>query len=78
MSDQELIAEIRRGLITIMRALMRRFGLAWADFMPRDAEYTVTAPYQYATPVLPYPTTTCPINHGLDPENKPAPQSTTV
>ncbi len=54
-TDQELISEIRRGLITIMRALIRRFGLAWADFLPRNAEYTVTTPYRSATPTLPFP-----------------------
>mgnify|MGYP001615480638 FL=1 len=56
MTDQELISEIRRGLITIMRALMRRFGLAWADFLPRDDRYAVTTPYHIETSTLPFPT----------------------
>ena len=54
--DQEFVTEFRRGFITMARAAMRRFGLAWADFLPHDAEYTVTMPYQSATPTLPFPT----------------------
>ncbi len=40
MSDREFIVELRRGLMIIMRALVRRYGLSWADFLPR--EQTVT------------------------------------
>ena len=36
MTDAEFISEVRRGLLMIMRAFMRRFGLTWVDFLPRD------------------------------------------
>lgn len=36
MTDREFIVELRRGLIIIMRAMVLRFGLAWADLLPRD------------------------------------------
>jgi hypothetical protein len=35
-ADRELVREIRRALIITMRALMKRYGLAWADFLPRE------------------------------------------
>jgi len=41
MTDREFIIEIRHGLIIIMRAVMRRYGLSWLDFLPRDV-VTVT------------------------------------
>jgi hypothetical protein len=34
MSDQEFISEIRRGLITIMRACVKRYGVTWESFLP--------------------------------------------
>ena len=59
--DQEFVTEFRRGFITMARAAIRRFGLAWSDFLPRDAEYTVTTPYQSVTQTLPYPNTITPV-----------------
>lgn len=43
MTDQEFIAEIRRGLITIMRAVIRKYGLSWLDFLPQEFRSTPTA-----------------------------------
>lgn len=37
MSDREFIVEIKRGISIILRAMIRRYGLAWADFLPKDA-----------------------------------------
>ena len=42
MTDREFIIEIKRGLTIIMRAMMRRYGLAWLDFLPRDAPALVS------------------------------------
>jgi hypothetical protein len=36
MTDREFIAEVRRGLICIMRAVMRKYGLGWLDFLPKE------------------------------------------
>ena len=36
MTNDEFIAEIRRGLITIMRAMMRKYRMKWLDFFPKD------------------------------------------
>lgn len=43
MTDAEFVAEVRRGLITIMRAVIKRYGLAWADFMPREENAIIAA-----------------------------------
>ncbi len=56
MTDQEYITEIRRGLIIIMRAMMRRYGLSWADFQPRerrDENAIIRALIDNQTPALP-------------------------
>ncbi len=34
LADREFALEIRKGLLIIMRACMRRFKLTWADFLP--------------------------------------------
>lgn len=34
-ADHEYWLEVRKGLLIIMRATMRRFGLTWADFLPK-------------------------------------------
>lgn len=44
MTDAEFVSEVRRGLITIMRALIRRYGLAWVDFLPREEQPLPPAP----------------------------------
>ena len=36
MTDREFFLEVRKGLIIIMRAMMRRFGYSWLDFMPQE------------------------------------------
>lgn len=36
MSDREFTVEIRRALIIIMRACVRRFGMSWMDFLPES------------------------------------------
>jgi len=43
MNDQEFITELRRGLLTIMRACVKKFGLAWRDFLPRDEARMIAA-----------------------------------
>lgn len=43
MTDAEFIAEVRRGLITIMRAVIRRYGLSWADFLPKEENSIIAA-----------------------------------
>ena len=37
MSDREFIVEIKRGVVIILRAMIRRYGLSWLDFLPREA-----------------------------------------
>lgn len=63
MTDKELIAEIRRGLMMIMRAMIkyaifRGIELAWTDFLPREenmiiaamaANQSTTRPVEYLT-----------------------------
>jgi hypothetical protein len=44
MTDAEFVMEFRRGLIICLGAFVRRFGLAWTDFLPKH----VTAPPTYA------------------------------
>lgn len=36
MTEQELRTEIRRGLLIIIRALMKRYSMTWLDFIPAD------------------------------------------
>lgn len=36
MTDREFYLEIRKGLLIIMRAMMRKYGLSWVDFQPRE------------------------------------------
>lgn len=36
MTDREFINEMRRALIIAMRAMIKRYGLAWADLLPAD------------------------------------------
>jgi hypothetical protein len=38
MSDKEFIFEIRRGLICIMRAMLRKYSLTWLDFFPKECD----------------------------------------
>jgi hypothetical protein len=38
-SDKEFVSEIRRGLITIMRAMIRKYCMAWLDFLPKDYSF---------------------------------------
>lgn len=42
-SDREFVTEIRRGLIIIMRAMIRRYHLAWLDFLPREENGIIRA-----------------------------------
>lgn len=35
LADREFALEIRRGLLIIMRAVMRRYRMTWADFLPK-------------------------------------------
>ena len=35
-SDKEFRDEIRKGLIIIMRAMIRKYHMAWLDFLPRE------------------------------------------
>ncbi len=37
MTQAEFVAEVRRGLLLILRALMKYYGLGWADILPREA-----------------------------------------
>ena len=35
LADREFTLEVRKGLLIIMRAVMRRYHMGWADFLPR-------------------------------------------
>ena len=41
MSDQEFRNEIRRAAIILMRACIKKYGMGWADFMPKDEVYVL-------------------------------------
>jgi len=52
-TDREFVLEIRHGLIIIMRACIKRYAMAWRDFLPLDAAATVfPAPYAAGVDVL--------------------------
>ncbi len=53
MTDAEFANEIRRGLMTIMRAMIRKFCLSWDWFLPRTEPYIIGA---NSTPTLPFDT----------------------
>ena len=36
LTDKEFITEIRRGIIIIIRAMIRKYCLSWLDFFPKD------------------------------------------
>lgn len=42
MTEQELRTEIRRGLLIIIRALMKRYAMTWLDFIPADDRESMT------------------------------------
>lgn len=46
MTDREFYLEVRKGVLIIMAAMVRRFGLAYADFMPKH----LTPPPAYSAP----------------------------
>lgn len=50
MTDAEFIDQVRRGLLMIMSALVRRYGTAWLDFLPRHV--VVPAPVIYPPPTV--------------------------
>ena len=35
-SDKEFRDEIRRAVIILMRAMIRKYHMAWLDFLPRE------------------------------------------
>jgi len=35
-SDKEFRDEIRRAMIILMRAMIRKYRMAWLDFLPRE------------------------------------------
>ena len=41
MTDHEFIEQVRRGLLMIMTAFIKRYSLSWLDFLPRDAALSV-------------------------------------
>jgi len=49
-TDREFITEIRHGLIIIMRACIKRYAMAWRDFLPSDVA-TALFPVAWPTDV---------------------------
>jgi len=43
MTDTEFQAQVRRGLIMLLRAFMARYALTWADFLPREENAIIRA-----------------------------------
>jgi hypothetical protein len=43
MTDHEFYQELRRGLLLVMRAVMRRYGVSWADFLPTGTVVSAAA-----------------------------------
>jgi hypothetical protein len=41
-TDREFFIEVRKGLMIVMRAMMRRFGLSWLDFLPKELASSLT------------------------------------
>jgi hypothetical protein len=41
--DKEFIAEIRRGVMTIIRACVKRYGMSWSDFLPKEENAIIAA-----------------------------------
>lgn len=41
--DREFITEVRRGLILVIAAIIKRYGLTWREFMPRDEARMIAA-----------------------------------
>lgn len=45
MTDKEFTVEIARGVGIIVKATIKRFGLSWSDFLPREKrDYVVASP----------------------------------
>jgi hypothetical protein len=42
--QRKLLADVRSGVIMIMRALIEYYGLGWYDFIPRSARTVTPAP----------------------------------
>lgn len=53
MTDKQFRDEIRRGVLTIMRAIIAQYGMSWDDFRPREENRIIRAPEenQSATPL---------------------------
>lgn len=55
MTDTEFISEMRRGLLLIMGALIKRYGLSWAELLPRAVTRPAPAPDYSTATVTPAP-----------------------
>jgi hypothetical protein len=51
MTDHDFYIEVRKGLLIIMGAMVRRFGAAYLDFLPKH----VTAPAPVYSPAISTP-----------------------
>lgn len=49
MTDREFVIEIRHGLIIIMRACIKRYAMAWRDFLPSDVAAAFVVPFELTT-----------------------------
>lgn len=43
MTDKQFRDEVRRGILTIMRACIVYFCMSWDDFKPREASIIISA-----------------------------------
>lgn len=53
MNDHDFYIEVRKGILIIMGAMVRRFGVGWLDFMPKHI--IAPAPVYSATVSTPAP-----------------------
>ena len=52
MTDREFYVEVRKGMLIIMAAMVRRFGASYTDFLPKTA---TPAPVYSASVITPPP-----------------------
>ena len=55
MTDTEFITEVRRAIIQIVGACIKRYGLTWREFMPRSEARMIDAQNSDTKNATPFP-----------------------
>jgi hypothetical protein len=51
-SDKEFYDEVRRGLLIVIGAMLRKYRLTWMDFLPREGNAYIRRLIENQSPVM--------------------------